>query len=110
MVLLSEVRNASGLVFQDRKFVLTPQNVLGRGGGTRGWGHRGEKGWQEFHVVLVASFPFTVSAATCAAPLHLPGAAIPSSARPLASVRRVAAVNARRAVRVGSGEVSTGQA
>ena len=38
------------------------------------------------------------------------GAAIPSSARPLASVRRVAVVNARRAVRVGSGDVSTGQA
>ena len=38
------------------------------------------------------------------------GAAIPSRARPLASVRRVAAVNARRAVRVGSGDVSTGQA
>src|SRR5215207_11136410 len=63
--------------------------------------------------------PYSPSGREAAAPLSeappsLPyisaGAAIPSRARPLASVRRVAAVKARRAVRVGSGDVSTGQA
>jgi hypothetical protein len=74
------------------------------------WGRR----TRNSHVVLLASsspLGRAVAAPLSAAPPYISaGAAIPSSAKPLASVRRVATVKARRAVRVGSGEVSTGQA
>ena len=61
------------------------------------------------NILVVVGVPLH-SWGGAAPPYISAGAAMPSSASPLASVRRVAAVNARRAVRVGSGEVSTGQA
>jgi hypothetical protein len=76
-------------------------------------GEEGEKDEEFSRRAPRLLFPSGRAAAdplSAAPPYISAGAAIPSSARPLASVRRVATVKARRAVRVGSGEVSTGQA
>src|SRR5829696_18999 len=123
-VLTSQVRSASAYVSQNQKIDLNASECSMQGGRVAEGEKRvasleGGRGVTTRRPLVVLLSPLPPQAAqrpppSAKRPPLVPyisaGAAIPSSARPLARVRRVAAVNARRAVRVGSGEVSTGQA